>query len=87
MYFIKIDNLDTASKLSKICEKYKNQIDTNICYGRYIIDGASILGVSSLIGHTVRINPIVKGDVPIMEFFEELTQIGCWDDTTEQYVR
>ena len=87
MYFIKLDDLKTVNQLAKLCEKYKNYMDIDICHGRYIVDGASVLGVASLIGHIVRINPILKEDILIADFFKELKGIGGWDNTTKNPAR
>ena len=47
MIFLNLDSLDKASNLTKVCEKY--DVDFDVLYGRYTIDGKSVLGVASLI--------------------------------------
>ena len=53
---IKINTLEDADKLAKICEKYEEDIDFVV--GRYIIDGKSYLGILS-IGFNKEINVIM----------------------------
>ena len=43
---IKINTLEDADKIAKICEKYDEDIDFIV--GRYIIDGKSYLGILSI---------------------------------------
>lgn len=57
MIFLNLDKLETAGKLTKICEKYSKYMGIDVTYGRYIIDGCSILGVTSLLGNIVKLKP------------------------------
>ena len=83
MYFIKLDDLKTVEKLTKLCEKHKDYMETDICFGRYVIDGASVLAVASLIGNIVSIRPMIKEDELISAFYEEFKEIGGWSNKTE----
>lgn len=78
MYFLKIDTLDTANEISKICDKYKENMDVDIIYGRQVIDGRSVLGVVSLLGHIVKIIPVTKDEVMINNFYHEIEKIGAY---------
>lgn len=64
-----IDSCESASKLIRLCEKYHKEMDIDVIYGRYIIDGCSMLGVHSLIGHTVTIEP-QSDNINLLEQFE-----------------
>lgn len=78
MIFIKLDTLDTASNLTRVCEKYKGDMSIDVLYGRYIVDGRSILGVTSLLGNIVRIDPITCDHELIEDFTKEVKKIGAW---------
>lgn len=80
MVFLTLDSLSKVNELVKVCEKYKD-IDTDIVYGRYIVDGRSVLGVSSLLGNIVRICP--NTDVPELmgDIVKDLEEIGAWKQT------
>lgn len=43
---IKINTLEDANELARLCEKYEEDID--LVVGRYIIDGKSYLGILSI---------------------------------------
>lgn len=57
MLSFNIDSCESAGKLIRLCEKYNNRMDVDVIYGRYVIDGCSMLGVHSLIGHIVSLKP------------------------------
>lgn len=76
MIFLNLDSLDKVSKLVKVCEKY--DIDMDIVYGRYIINGKSVLGVSSLMGNIVKINPITDDKLLLGYIVKDLEPIGAW---------
>lgn len=63
-----IGSSDNAGRLVRLCRKYDFDID--IMYGRYIIDGKSILGVMSLVGNTVGID-LMTYDENIKEEFKK----------------
>lgn len=76
MIFLSLDSLDKVSKLTKVCESY--EVDFDVLYGRYTIDGKSVLGVSSLIGHIVKIVPNTD-DILLLEYItKDLKEIGAW---------
>lgn len=78
MIFLKLDSLETANGLSKVCDKYKEDMDVNIIYGRQIIDGRSVLGVVSLLGNIVKVEPITYCKNTIDEFYSEIEKIGAY---------
>lgn len=63
-----LDSFKSAAKLIRLCEKYHDQMEVDVIHGRYIIDGCSMLGVHSLIGHTVSLEPQTD-DINILEQF------------------
>ena len=75
MIFIKIDSLETVNKLVSICNEYKSRAYVDVIYGRYTVDGCSVLGVASLMGNIVRVktNPDIND-----ELYEDLKLIGAW---------
>lgn len=65
-----IDSAQSAVKLIHLCERYCHSMDIDVIYGRYVIDGCSMLGVHSLIGHTVTLEP-QTGDKNLLEEFKK----------------
>ena len=64
-----LSSSDDAERLVTLCRKYDNDID--VVYQRYTVDGKSILGVMSLIGHTVGIMFFPENDPEISKVQEE----------------
>lgn len=81
MIFIKLDSLETVNKLVKTCDKYKNKMDVDVIYGRYIVDGCSVLAVASLIGNVVRINANTDDDSLFFGFVADIKEISGWVQT------
>lgn len=72
MIAFNLDSIEKAQKLSLICCKFSEDID--VLYGRQIIDGKSILGVTSLIGHVVGIEINTDDDQVKQEFIKDLAK-------------
>ena len=72
-----LDSVQSAEKLVRLCEKYRDEmeLDIDVIYGRQTVDGCSLLGVTSLIGHFVTIKPVEKDRKKIKSFSEELEKI------------
>lgn len=70
-----LDSLESAEKLVKMCQKYKGLMDIDIICGRYIIDAYSMLGVHSLIGHMVSVEPQTNNKNLVEQFGEDLEKI------------
>ena len=79
MILINLDSLDKVTQLTRVCEKY--DIDFDITYGRYIINGKSVLGVSSLIGNIVKIVPDTNDNLMLGYIIKDLKEIGAWTET------
>lgn len=81
MLFIKLDTVETATSLTKLCEKYKNEydIETDIVHGRYVTDGCSLLCVVSMIGKIIKVSPDTKDGLILNCFKEDLKNLGGFD--------
>lgn len=77
MLYYNLDSLQSAEKLVRLCEKYRDEmeLDIDIIYGRQTIDGCSLLGVASLIGKFVTVSTIGRDKEKIKRFEEELERI------------
>lgn len=73
---IEINDLETVKNICRICEKYRYRFETDVCYQRYVVDGISFLGVTSLMGKTVTIKPITGGHID--DFIYEMEQAGAY---------
>lgn len=71
-----IDTFDAASRFVKMCEKYKDKMEIDVCHGRQIIDGYSILGVCSLVGNIVSVEPITDDKDVINKFRKDLEELS-----------
>lgn len=78
MVLINLDCLETASKLVSVCEKYKDQMDMDVIYGRYIIDACSILAVTSLVGNIVKVQANTSDNSLLDSLESDIVSIGGW---------
>lgn len=74
MTAFKIETLTDAQNLVNICNKYPFNID--IIYSTQIVDGKSILGVSSLLGNYVSVIPITDDKDAIIKFENDIKPIS-----------
>nr|WP_270249216.1 hypothetical protein [Coprococcus catus] len=81
MIMINLDCLETASKLVSMCEKYKDQMDMDVIYGRYVIDACSILAVTSLVGNIVKIQANCNDNSLAQSLKNDIISIGGWIPT------
>ena len=72
-----IDSVKSAEKLIRLCEKYHDDMDIDIMHGRTVVDGCSLLGVTSLIGHFVTVKPNGKDENAVQRFSKELERLKC----------
>lgn len=75
MLSFNIDSMKSATKLIHLCEKYHDRMEVDVIYGRYIIDGCSMLGVHSLSGHMVSLMPQTDDNDLIEMFSKDLDGI------------
>lgn len=77
MYFMKLETLEDAKSLCKICEKYKDKMFVDIIHGRQVIDGTNLLGVISLIGKIVKIQSNTTDLILRCYFHNDIKEIGA----------
>ena len=80
MICIKIDTLEIANKLVKLCELYSRHMEVDVLHDRYIVNGVSILAVASLLGNIVEVKPITDDDLLLGYFIRDAKEIGAWLD-------
>lgn len=69
MLSFNIDSKESAEKLIRLCEKYRDDTEVDIICGRQTVDGRSLLGVMSLAGNFVTVDPQTN-DKSVMEQFK-----------------
>lgn len=74
MIAFKIETLTDAQNLTNVCDKYPFDID--IIHGVQTVDAKSILGVSSLLGKIIGINPITNNKDMLIKFENEIKPIS-----------
>lgn len=62
-----ISSAKEALRLFNVCQIYKGKMEIDIVYGGYAVDGYSMLGIYSLIGKTVEVQPITEDEKLINE--------------------
>lgn len=75
MLSFNIDSKESAEKLIRLCEKYRDDTEVDVICGRQTVDGKSLLGVMSLIGHFVTVKPQTDDKSIVERFGEDLERI------------
>lgn len=75
MLSFNIDSKESAEKLIRLCEKYRDDTGIDVICGRQTVDGRSLLGVISLIGHFVTLKPQTDDKSIVERFSEDLERI------------
>lgn len=75
MLSFNIDSKESAEKLIRLCEKYRDDTEVDVTCGRQTVDGRSLLGVISLIGHFVTVKPQTDDKSIVDRFGEDLERI------------
>ena len=75
MLSFNIDSKESAEKLIRLCEKYRDDTEVDVICGRQTVDGRSLLGVMSLIGHFVTVKPQTDDKSIVDRFSEDLERI------------
>lgn len=78
MFFIQLKTLENAINLSNICNKYKDHMFIDVIHGRQNINGTNMLGIISLLGNIVKINPITHDDDLISTFYNDIKAIDAY---------
>mgnify|MGYP001856867900 CR=1 FL=1 len=77
MLSFNLDSKESAEKLIRLCEKYRDDVEVDVICGRQTVDGRSLLGVISLIGHFVTVKPNGKDENAVQRFSKELERLKC----------
>ena len=72
MLSFNLDSKESAEKLIRLCEKYRDDTEVDVICGRQTVDGRSLLGVMSLIGHFVTVKPQTDNEDVINKFSDDL---------------
>lgn len=75
MLSFNLDSKESAEKLIRLCEKYRDDTEVDVICGRQTVDGRSLLGVVSLIGHFVTVKPQTNDKSVMERFGEDLERI------------
>lgn len=75
MLSFNIDSRESAEKLIRLCEEYRDDTEVDVICGRQTVDGRSLLGVISLIGHFVTVKPQTDDKNIVERFSEDLERI------------
>lgn len=67
-----LDSVQSAERLIRLCEKYRDDTEVDVICGRQTVDGRSLLGVMSLIGHFVTVKPQTDNEDVINKFSDDL---------------
>lgn len=82
MIFMTLKTIEDAKRLSRICEDYSDKMEVDVLTSRYTVDGASLLGVMSLLGLIVEIRPITDDYLLKTYFLREVEKIGAYEVVT-----
>lgn len=77
MLFLKLNTPDDVNKFCNICTRYKDKMDIDVKYGRYTVDGCSVLAVSSLIGKLLKVCPVKTDDNLLLSYFTKDIEELC----------
>lgn len=69
-------NSDDAEALVAYCKRFKDNGDIDVRYAHYVVDGCSYLGVLSLVGHEVFVDPFFETEDKEKEFLEGLKYVS-----------
>lgn len=70
---------DDVEKVVGICRSYKEWFDVDLKFGRYVVDGCSVLGAFSIADHIVRVCPVPANNEKIItKLYERLKPYGAY---------
>ena len=75
MLSFNIDSKESAEKLIRLCEKYRDDTEVDVICGRQTVDGRSFLGVISLAGNFVTVDPQTNDKAVLEQFKNDLEKI------------
>ena len=76
---MKLTTIQDAQKLSRICENYVGKMEVDVFTSRYKVDGASALGLMSLLGKIVEIQPLTDDYLLKTYFLRDVEKIGAYE--------
>ena len=79
MWTLDLSSIDKCRDLCDLCDRYQ-EIDVDICYKRYLVDGRSFLGILSLLNHKVVVVIHTDSKYKKESFEEDLKKIGGQDE-------
>lgn len=71
-----LDSLESAKQLINFCDRFKGQMEIDIMSGRQVIDGFSALGIYSLVGKIVTVQPLTNDRELMHRFNDKFIGIG-----------
>lgn len=76
MISVNLDSFEKATRIVAICSKYSEDIQVDVHCGRYVVDGASILGVLSCVGNWVTLEVMTSWSPSKYKgFIQEMSEI------------
>lgn len=73
---VELSDFSQAVSIAGVCGKYVPDVSVDAHCGRYIVDAASILGMESLVGNFVSLEPIGVDPDKIKALKRELSEIS-----------
>ena len=68
-----------VEKIVEICKSYRKWFNVDLAFGRYTVDGCSLLGALSITDHIVKVIPVPGDDEKaIGSFYEKLKPFGAY---------
>lgn len=79
MIFITLKTIEDAKKLVRICERYEEEMNVDVITSRYILDGASLLCLMSVLGKVVELRPDTNDYLLKTCFLRDVEKIGGYE--------
>ena len=73
--------VENAECITTVCKEIKSEfdVDIDVKYGRYIVDGCSILGIYSMVNHIVKICPVTENPEILKTIFAKFVPLGAFN--------
>ena len=85
LLFIILEKPEDVNKFCNICTKYKDKMYVDVKYGRYTLDGCSVLAISSLIGKPIRVYPSSNDNLLLTYFTKEIEDMGGFIKNKDEF--
>lgn len=84
MWKIDLHTIDKCQAVADLCNTFKD-IDIDLVYGRYLVDAKSLMGVLSLLNHSVGIVIHHHDRFDCLRHFEsEIKKLGAWREARNE---